>query len=133
MLDVSVWGTDKALHKFESRMPTSQGLGGEILAAGQVLDRGGGGGWGGLKRDRAWKMRELFFLSADEFLFADVSTRSINKSASSKGSLCLCVGRMVCLYAYPYCCLLQRDEADTDSVADKNLKVKGLKKKKKSA
>lgn len=46
MLDVSVWGTDKALHKFESGMPTSQGLGGEILAAGQVLDSGGGGGGG---------------------------------------------------------------------------------------
>lgn len=47
MLDVSVCGTDKALHKFESRMPTSRGLGGEILAAGQVLDRGGGGRGGG--------------------------------------------------------------------------------------
>lgn len=41
MLDVSVWGTDKALHKFWSGMLTSQGLGGEILAVGQVLDRGG--------------------------------------------------------------------------------------------
>lgn len=39
--------TDKAVHKFESGMPTSQGLGGEILAAGQVLDSGGGGGRGG--------------------------------------------------------------------------------------
>lgn len=38
MLDVSVWSTDKALHKFESGRPTSRGLGGEILAAGQVLD-----------------------------------------------------------------------------------------------
>ena len=38
MLDVSVWGTDKALHKFESGMSTSCGLGGEILAAGQVLE-----------------------------------------------------------------------------------------------
>lgn len=58
MLDVSVWGTDKALHKFESRMPTSRGLGGEILAAGQVLDSGGGGGrgregGGEIKRDKA--------------------------------------------------------------------------------
>lgn len=44
MLDVSVWGIDKALHKFESRMPTFQGLGGESLAAGQVADREGGGG-----------------------------------------------------------------------------------------
>ena len=44
MLDVSVWGTDKALHKFESGMATSQGLGGEMLAAGQVLGSGGGGG-----------------------------------------------------------------------------------------
>lgn len=41
MLDVSVWGRDKALHKFWSGMLTSQGLGGEILAVGQVLDRGG--------------------------------------------------------------------------------------------
>lgn len=35
MLDVSVRGTDKAAHKFESRMPTSWGLGGEVLAVGQ--------------------------------------------------------------------------------------------------
>lgn len=55
MLDVSVCGTDKALHKFESRMPTSWGLGGEALAAGQVLDRGGEGGGGGqwIKGDKA--------------------------------------------------------------------------------
>jgi len=42
-LDGSVWCTDKALHKFESGMSTSRGLGGEILAAGQVLETGGGG------------------------------------------------------------------------------------------
>lgn len=35
MLHVSVWDTDKAVHKFESRMPTSWGLEGEVLAAGQ--------------------------------------------------------------------------------------------------
>lgn len=43
MLGVCVWGTDKAVRKFESGMPTSQGLGGEILAVGQVLDSGEGG------------------------------------------------------------------------------------------
>ena len=52
MLDVSVWGTDKVLHKFESRMPTSQGLGGEILAAGQVLDSGGGEREGETRNER---------------------------------------------------------------------------------
>lgn len=34
MLDVSVWVTDKALHKFESRIPTSWDLGGENLGSG---------------------------------------------------------------------------------------------------
>lgn len=35
MLDVSVRGTDKAARNFESRMPTSWGLGGEVLAVRQ--------------------------------------------------------------------------------------------------
>lgn len=35
MLNVSVRGADKAPHKFESRMPPSWGLGGEVLAVGQ--------------------------------------------------------------------------------------------------
>lgn len=52
MLDVSVWCTDKALQKFESGMLTSQGLGGEILAAGQVLDSGGGGGGRGREKEK---------------------------------------------------------------------------------
>lgn len=52
MLDVSVWGTDKVLHKFESRMPTSWGLGGEILATGQVLDSGGGEREGETRNER---------------------------------------------------------------------------------
>lgn len=54
MLDVSVWGADKALDKFECRMPTFRVLGGASLAAGQVLDSGGGGGsCGGGERDEA--------------------------------------------------------------------------------
>lgn len=69
MLDVSVWGTDKALHKFESRMPTSQGLGGEILAAGQVLDSGGGGGGRGDKERQGMKdERALFIVLMNHFL-----------------------------------------------------------------
>lgn len=48
MLDVSVRGTDKTVHKFENRMPTSWGLGGEVLAVGQegkeVEAAGGGAG-----------------------------------------------------------------------------------------
>lgn len=48
MLDVSVWGTDKATHKFESRMTTSWDWGGEVLAVGQegkeVEAVGGGAG-----------------------------------------------------------------------------------------
>lgn len=52
MLGVSVRGTDKAARKFESRMPTSWGLGGEVLAVGQkgkeveVRGRWAGEGWG---------------------------------------------------------------------------------------
>lgn len=60
MLDVSVAGTDKAAHKFECRMPTSWGLGGEVLAVGQegkeVEAMGGGavaGGRQGMKDERA--------------------------------------------------------------------------------
>ena len=71
MLDVSVWGTDKALHKFESGMPTSRGLGGEILAAGQVLDSGGGGGrrGGGDKERQGMKdERALFTMLMNHFL-----------------------------------------------------------------
>ncbi|KAG8012118.1 Serine/threonine-protein kinase Nek8 [Nibea albiflora] len=73
MLDVSVWGTDKALHKFESGMPTSQGLGGEILAAGQVLDSGGGGGGGGggegdKERQGMKDERALFTMLMNHFL-----------------------------------------------------------------
>lgn len=70
MLDVSVWGTDKALHKFESGMPTSWGLGGEILAAGQVLDSRGGGGRGGRDKERQGMKdeRALFTMLMNHFL-----------------------------------------------------------------
>jgi len=44
ILDASVCGRDKALHEFESGMPPSRALGGEILASGQVLDSVGGRG-----------------------------------------------------------------------------------------
>lgn len=43
MLDVSVRGTDKAARNFESRMPTSWGLGGEVLAVRQDGKEVGGG------------------------------------------------------------------------------------------
>lgn len=67
MLDVSVWGTDKALHKFESGMPTSRGLGGEILAAGQVLDSGGGRGGRG-KEKQEMKDESFFTMLMNHFL-----------------------------------------------------------------
>lgn len=69
MLNVSVWSTDKAVHKFQSGMPTSRGLGGEILAAGQVLDSGGGGGGRGDKERRSMKdERALFIVLMNHFL-----------------------------------------------------------------
>lgn len=69
MLDVSVWGTDKALHKFKNGMPTSRGLGGEILAAGQVRDsKGEGRGGRDEKRQRMKDESALFAVLMNHFL-----------------------------------------------------------------